>query len=748
MAVNQINILQQENEGLRRELETLWSELGDLVNNDDKLREMFDKSEIKRYNALGITSGLYDENKAISERAKTTEADLKNQNAELRLVIRDLKAKVETLQKENKEKEGKIKNLEAEKAQQNKKIEELAKQVEGLLKENGGWKDERKTILAQLYEEKRNLEAAQEENRTSSWRQKVHAQQARADQLEEDLVVNQCKLEEEIKIKESVINQLQHLNRLLGDTEVTLNGNQKMNGRTLRKFAEHENKRANNERERANAAEREIKDLNERIEYYFEQLAASKNKLEVLEGKLNEDDIKAIFNGFGINYGVKLEKGEREDLYNAVKKAEKLDVKKANDSQRNGFDAKIERIVKNIQDSRDTEAGKNAVTKERIVFALEEQMQKPSIWRAFSKGSGRYKLAVAGTTIGALIVAASIALSAALPGRISAERNVSRLTTENALVYEISDMNQGYGQLMGDISGYYNQVETNNGYLNKFEKTDEIADDMQNIAAQHSLASGIVAYNDAGEIDPSSKLGAAAAGYMQAVEKNNKETATTYYQQIEGYNQEMAAYADSSSTSLENILDSLGITPQDLEDYNAWKEAQANPVIEVAFAQNDVSRYSNELISNRAGFKGEAVSVASARYVKETGAVTLVVECTSKYGEPYINVITFNMEKGRTSITNDEIMTAAQALYGNEAIQATAAKADGMVTDAQGNNGYFATTNLNGTNTATMIVISNDGAINKLTTSGEVSEDVLIHQLIERSNRQYNTEFDSEVENG
>lgn len=586
---------------------------------------------------------------------------------------------------------------------QNRQIAELAKRLGIALGQNndlrGLYSEQRQrelTLLAQLHDETVRANKAEKSNKSSELRKARHEQEERANaaegkaaQMEEENLDLQIKLQDEIKAKNDLIKQLQQVVKLTtGDGKV-------LDARTSRKLLENKNKRIAQETKRADVAEALVVAQQEEIEYHLNSISNIFKKLQKAEAQGWVSDIRLIFEGFGIDIGVNLDKGERQDLYMAVKKAKKLDdSSKEKDQKRKateGYDARIKQIVEKIRETRSTEFGKQAVTEEGVISLIDQTMDKPSLARAFTKSSTPVKLALIATVV---VVIGVVLVSALVPSLNKADQESQRADNANAnadLQARIANLEAQYGEAIATILSSYGVVNDNQDIAALLQEnvTKDNIEEFEIITQATELANNLVALNGSEEISEESEVGQNVKAYLEAKQNGDTDAAQGYLTALTNQMNEIKAAANNSSSAVNGILQGLGIQSiDDLDEYLNWQEIKNSPVLDIPVDPEDIAEYNDSLVSQGAMFGGGVIDVKFVRYEKETGKVTIFADCQSKYGTDYVNVITFNTDKNQNNMSFAGVMNTVQELANSGKLTSNAALADTVIEDGNGNTAY------------------------------------------------------------
>ena len=586
---------------------------------------------------------------------------------------------------------------------QNRQIAELAKKLGTALGQNndlrGLYSEQRQrelTLLAQLHDETVRANKAEKSNKSSELRKARHEQEERANaaegkaaQMEEENLDLQIKLQDGIKAKNDLIKQLQQVVKLTtGDGKV-------LDARTSRKLLENKNKRIAQETKRADVAEALVVAQQEEIEYHLNSISNIFKKLQKAEAQGWVSDIRLIFEGFGIDIGVNLDKGERQDLYMAVKKAKKLDdSSKEKDQKRKateGYDARIKQIVEKIRETRSTEFGKQAVTEEGVISLIDQTMDKPSLARAFTKSSTPVKLALIATVV---VVIGVVLVSALVPSLNKADQESQRADNANAnadLQARIANLEAQYGEAIATILSSYGVVNDNQDIAALLQEnvTKDNIEEFEIITQATELANNLVALNGSEEISEESEVGQNVKAYLEAKQNGDTDAAQGYLTALTNQMNEIKAAANNSSSAVNGILQGLGIQSiDDLDEYLNWQEIKNSPVLDIPVDPEDIAEYNDSLVSQGAMFGGGVIDVKFVRYEKETGKVTIFADCQSKYGTDYVNVITFNTDKNQNNMSFAGVMNTVQELANSGKLTSNAALADTVIEDGNGNTAY------------------------------------------------------------
>lgn len=624
-------------------------------------------------------------------------------------------------------------------------------------------RDKRLGTLAQASEAMAQLKSLQEELKASTSRAKIHEAEERADKAEEEMVTLQVELEKEVAIKQDVIAQLRNITSL---TE---------NARATRKLIENKNKQIHN-LDKSNkrgealalAQQGEIQKLENKLVETKEELETAwgtvdnlMEQLEKVESQGWINDTAIIFRNFGVDYGAELEEKERYSLYGAVYKAKKLDKsnnkKKQEKAKTEGFDVLVDKCVKDIQDTRSTKAGKATITKEFVIGLIKEAIVEPKLFKTFSKKPLALKIRDVAVTLG---IVGLVLVAVLVPTTLKVQ--VDKLMTH--MQNSISISQEYDARLVTNLENLGIVLERTGS------DTSDIQEYVDVIMNNNELASNIAAYNENGDL-VGGALGVASAEFYDAAGKLNVSKAQQKNSDVGSLAQQMGSYADESDEALASILQARGMSPTELDEgYEYYKENKdeidkavdmlTNQEINVEFSENDVAVWSSDLISHQVGYKGTAVKVGFAEYRRDTGKVTLGVECEAKSGKPYINIISFTMESGRNTLTVNDMMEVLTSLSPS-AVNSTAAYAGSKVTDAQDHSGYFNTrssydaeTNQTTVETSMIVVLNGDMVVLRETKNvkGQVADvneiaAELIESLTRDANNHYGTGFDVDVEN-
>lgn len=616
--------------------------------------------------------------------------------------------------------------------------------------------------LAQASDAMAQVKELQEQLKASTSRAKMHEAEERADKAEEEMVTLQDELEKEVAIKQDVIAQLRNITSL---TE---------NARATRKLIENKNKQIRN-LDKSNkrgealalAQQGEIQKLEDKLVETKEELETAwgtvDNLMEQLEKAESQgwiNDTAIIFRNFGVDYGAELEEKERYSLYGAVEEAKSLDKsnnkKKQEKAKIEGFDVLVNKCVKDIQDTRSTKAGKATITKEFVIGLIKDAIVEPKLLKTFRKKPLAMKIKEVAITLGIVGLLTAVITTTSI---FSVKIDRLKTNTSNTIA-----MTQQLNENVEQNSRYLDYILAKTG-----EDTSDIQEYVDTINTNNELASGIVSYTASGELGGA--LGTTAAEFNNAAGKWNLSQAQSKNAAIGDYAQQMQSYADQTDEALASILQARGMSPTELDEgYEYYKEHKdeidqavdmiANQEINVEFSENDVAVWSSDLISHQVGYKGTAVKVGFAEYRRDTGKVTLGVECEAKSGKPYINIISFTMESGRNTLTVNDMMEALTSLSPS-AVNSTAAYAGSKVTDAQDHSGYFNTrasydaeTNQTTVETSMIVVLNGDMVVLRETKNvkGQVADvneiaAELIESLTRDANNHYGTGFDVDVEN-
>lgn len=723
MAIDQINAAEREIERLEADLELALKNIKELTEQNKKYKQILDDDERAFYadcEEIVQTRTYCERQEGWSDKRYIDE--LKKQ---LQLIMPRWK-QIQKIHKEMPQRIAELETRNAELEQERDRLnEELAKKArecEGILKTNqelqkhlGATKKDEVTLIIQRLIQERD-EAVAQNSGSASVKERMHTAEDRVATLEEQNLQLNTRLQEEVRAKQEMAKRLEELGKILSGGGARLYKRLSENVTGLL----HEEQRKNEE------LANEIKSLNSELELWITEAHRAQAKIAEIEGKFTEEDIKAVFAGFGINYGVGVEKGEREDLYNAVKKAKNIDKKnsKTQTIAQNGYNQKILNIVEAMKSYRTTESGKQAVTVGEVERILNDQMQEPSLWRTIVKSPLWVKLVVGFTALAIIgtIVGVSVNLSNTSDKLDATDEKLN--TANTTIVNQNTTIDSQKGDLKEaeqqraiiQVKGIsdtmlenYNTVVRYKGYAEKLAKAPEIAEKIQsgkNISAlsqseeeveedgfsvitdAYNSVTGIISLDDEGKISSDCKVSVAVSNYEASVRNSNDAQAEIYLNEINGYAEEVKTALSNSDVALTTLLENTGFTVDDLEEYQTWQSIKAEPVTAVEFSESEIRANVDQLIAR--GLGGKVTSVEVANYEKATGKVTILANCETTKGKEYVNYITFTMSANMLDVSASSMMNAAKSATD---FQVETFLADDVLTDSLGNKAYIEASN-------------------------------------------------------
>ena len=328
--------------------------------------------------------------------------------------------------------------------------------------------------------------------------------------------------------------------------------------------------------------------------------------------------------------------------------------------------------------------------------AIEKVIEEQSKWNV--KSIAKTKRGVATLIgVGALILTGALAAGILGPQLGKTEKKYENQVNTTGIVQTIGNISSSVAAEKTNLENGYNAIISNYenaNTVNDIFKTEGVKDvaysltkrevdevDLANGYSQVSTAKtnaeNIISYTSAGTIDPTCTYATTVAAFDNAVSEKNIEKANEYSDAISELSNEIASYTQSSSTGLSIMLKAGGITMDQIKDVLDILNA---PTASVEFSAEDIKQYKTALANPSQG--GVATKILSNEYVKDTGAVTLLVECMDRWKTPYYNYVSYNIDKNLTNVTVGDMMTP----FDNNKIVNMTAFDKNLVTNVEGQN--------------------------------------------------------------
>ncbi len=281
----------------------------------------------------------------------------------------------------------------------------------------------------------------------------------------------------------------------------------------------------------------------------------------------------------------------------------------------------------------------------------------------FKTSGGRTLLALAG--VGVLAAIGGFTVSSVLGNDLKAlgnDLNTStsiNKTSTTVNVKTLSAVEQTYKEIKTDLS----QADTINSVwgVGATPETQAIVSTLvdhdvetdklmvgYNMVTEAATAADKIMQADANGISAFSQTKAA---YETAVANNQAKEAEAQAKKLNGYIEIIKNCKANSTDGLTAMIEASGATTAELQQI---VELLRNPTASVTFDAATVKTYAKNLLNPTKG--GKPAQVLSNTYDRQTGDVTLFVECVDGRGQTYYNLLQYRIDANLTLVTPATLM--------------------------------------------------------------------------------------------
>ncbi len=298
---------------------------------------------------------------------------------------------------------------------------------------------------------------------------------------------------------------------------------------------------------------------------------------------------------------------------------------------------------------------------------INKMLKDNSMWNVKSMAKSKRGVTLI-STVGSIILLGVVAVSVLVPtlGKTrdslgKSEEAYTQAANSAADIIEKNSVGANYDAITGNllsaekVNNWFSNEEIAQAYIamTGFKVDSEaVQTGYSKVSDAKQKADEKYSYLEDGTLDPNCAYAKALNAYNLAVKNKDSKALEEAGNAIVALNNEMQGNYQNSFDGLQEILDETG---SKISDIQVVIDIINAPTASVEFSASTINQYKNALANAEKG--GVAKDILMNEYDKETGNVTLLVECVGRNRQTYYNLIRYEIKSGM-NVLNETTMLA------------------------------------------------------------------------------------------